>query len=403
MFDEVKALPADPLLGIMAACAQDSNPLKVDLGVGEYKLEQGLTPIFDSVKSAEAHLLQHQKSKGYLGPAGSVLCNSLVAQLIFGEDSSALLQGRVVSAQTPGGSGALRVGFELIRKLRGKVGVWVSSPTWANHDPMILGARLELNTYPYYDMSLNGIDFDAMLGCFKKIPEGDVVVLHACCHNPTGADLSQDQFRQIEKVVLERRLFPFIDLAYQGFGEGIDEDAFVVRLFAKSLPEMLVASSCSKNFGVYRERTGALSVMVDNTGAVTNKDNALAVQTHINQIARSMYSMPPSHGAGIVETLLSDASLQSRWKEELAVVRGRILGLRHKLVLALARETGSNRFDFIDRQKGMFSFLGITSAQIERLREEFSIYMAGSSRVNIAGLNDSNIDYVAKAISQVVE
>lgn len=402
MFDEVKPLPADPLLGIMAACARDSNPKKVDLGVGEYKLEQGLTPIFASVKSAETHLLNQQMSKGYVGPAGPVLCNQLMAQLIFGADHPALEQHRLTIGQTTGGSGALRIGFELIKRMKGKVEVWVSSPTWANHDPMILAAGLELKIYPYYDMASNNIDFEAMLACIKTITPGNVVLLHACCHNPTGADLNREQWQQIKNVVLERNLFPFIDLAYQGFGDGIDEDAYAVREFAKVVPEMLVASSCSKNFGIYRERTGSISAMVNGTDTEDSKSKAAAVQTHVNQITRSLYSMPPSHGASIVETLLNDASLKTQWLEELSSVRQRILQLRRKLTLALARETGTDRFSFIENQKGMFSFLGINSQQIDRLREEFSIYMAGSSRINIAGLSDKNIDYVAKAIASVI-
>lgn len=397
MFEDVSPVPPDPLLGIMAEFAQDPNPNKVDLGVGEYKQEDGLTPIFECVKEAEARLLKAQKTKGYVGPTGSKLYNDLIAELMFGKDHPAVREQRIARAQTPGGSAALRVGMELIKRRNPDATVWLSQPTWSNHEPIIRATGLRIASYPYYDMAQSAIDFDGMLQALNGAVEGDIVLLHASCHNPAGADLNQQQWQAVTEAADARGFIAFIDMAYQGFGNGIDEDAYGLRLFAQNNREVLVANSCSKNFGIYRERTGTLGVVVNNS------EQAAAITTHMNQISRGMYSMPPAHGASIVETLLSDPKLTQQWQIELKAVRGRMTSLRNKLADSLNAALGSDRFSFIKQQKGMFSFLGITPEQIKRLKDEYAIYMAGTSRINIAGLNANNIDYVAAAVAKVIQ
>lgn len=395
MFQQVTALPPDPLLGISIAFAQDSNPKKVDLGVGMYKDESGTTPIFEAVKAAEQKLIHEQASKGYIGSAGSAEYNALMTELVFGGDNVAFQQQRIATVQTPGGCGALRVAAEFIKRCRPETTIWVSDPTWPNHEPLLGDAGLKLATYPYYDQATNQILFDDMLAALKTVPADDVVLLHGCCHNPSGADLSQQQWREICDLAKQNGFLVFIDLAYQGFGDGIEEDAYGVRLMSSELPEVIVANSCSKNFGIYRERTGTLCIT---TEAV---ETAPAVQSHLNKIVRGIYSMPPAHGAAIVETLLADEQLKSQWLSELAVVRNRIKSLRKTLADAIQQHLGNDKFRFIETQQGMFSFLGLSSQQVDQLRNEFSIYVAGSSRANVAGLTSANIDYVAHAIAQV--
>lgn len=396
MFENLQPLPADPLLGIMAAHAADPNPNKVDLGVGVYKDDSGETPIFAAVKAAEARLIQNQTSKVYIAPAGSADFNRLLPELIFADAGGVLAEQRIAAIQTPGGCGALRVAAEFIRRLRPSATVWLSNPTWNNHEPLLGEAGLKLASYPYYDQSRGKICFDEMMACLEKVPAGDVVLLHGCCHNPSGADLSEDQWRAVSKLAQKNGFLPFVDLAYQGFGNGMDEDAFGPRLLAEELPELIVASSCSKNFGLYRERTGSLCVITHN--AV----QAAAVVTHLNKIVRGIYSMPPAHGAAIVETLLADADLKAQWLDEVGVVRERMKSLRLALADALQAQLNDDRFRFIARQQGMFSFLGLSAEQMQTLREKFSVYAADSSRISVAGLNANNVDYVANAVAHVV-
>lgn len=396
MFEKVSPLAPDPLLGIMAAYAADSNPRKVDLGVGVYKDERGNTPIFESVKAAEARLIEAQQSKIYIGAAGSAEYNRLLPELIFADAGSALRDQRVAAIQTPGGCGALRVAAEFLKRIRPTATVWCSDPTWANHEPLLGDAGLKLATYPYYDQKSSQILFEDMLACLRSVPADDIVLIHGCCHNPSGADLSQDQWRRVSKLARENGFLVFIDLAYQGLGDGLDEDAFGVRLLTEELPELVVASSCSKNFGLYRERTGSLCV-------VTQKaSQAAAVVTHLNKIVRGIYSMPPAHGAAIVETLLADSQLKAQWIAELTQVRARIKILRSALADAMQLRLGDDRFRFIELQQGMFSFLGISGAQVQQLQKQFSVYAAGSSRINVAGLSVENVDYVADAITAVL-
>lgn len=397
MFEEVRPLPPDPLLGIMAAHAADPNPLKVDLGVGVYKDEQGFTPVFPSVKLAEARLIEAQESKVYVGPAGSPEFNRLLPQMIFADAGSALNDNRIASVQTPGGCGALRVAAEFLKRLRPNATVWCSNPTWANHEPLLGDAGLKLATYPYYDQGASEILFDQMMACLQTVPAGDIVLLHGCCHNPSGADLNQDQWRAVCELAQKNGFLVFIDIAYQGFGDGVDEDAFGVRLMTEKLPELIVASSCSKNFGLYRERTGSLCVVTQEA------KHAAAVVTHLNKIVRGIYSMPPAHGAAIVETLLADPMLKAQWIEEVAQVRNRMKSLRRAFADAMQQRLGDDRFRFIEHQQGMFSFLGISPEKVEQLQKQFSVYAAGTSRINVAGLSAANLGYVADAVAAVME
>ncbi|QLE97817.1 aromatic amino acid transaminase [Neptunomonas phycophila] len=397
MFEALRALPADPILKLMVQCRNDPNPLKVDLGVGVYKNEQGHTPIMAAVREAEQKMLSSQTSKVYIGPAGSELFNHHIAGLLLGYDHPTIKDNRLVSAQTPGGCGALRVAAELINRSAPSATMWVSDPTWANHVPTFSAAGIITATYPYYDNAAKEIRFDSMLATLEEAKEGDIVLLHGCCHNPCGADLNQQQWQTIADLLLRKNLIPFIDIAYQGLGDGLDEDAYGLRLLANQLPEMIIASSCSKNFGLYRERTGA--VMVISASADASKVTA----SNLMNVIRSNYSMPPAHGASIVETILDDSSLTQMWKQELNDVCVRINDMRARLSQQIAATGCQTDFSFIPKQKGMFSFLGVTPEQVHQLRDDYSIYMVDSSRISIAGLNPHNIDYVAEAISSVVK
>ncbi len=397
MFASLDALAPDPILGLLASFREDSNPLKVDLGVGVYRDESGATPIMAAVKDAEGRFYKIEDSKSYIGPAGVPEFNQGIRNLIFGPQHAALRDNCVRTVLTPGGCGALRIGAELLKRCAPQTTVWVSDPTWANHMPLLGNAGLKLTQYPYYDKDSHTLTFDAMLSALAEAGSGDVVLLHGCCHNPCGADLTESQWQALTELAERRGFLPFIDLAYQGFSRGVEEDAYGVRLMAQRLPEVLVASSCSKNFGLYRERVGSLSV-VGKSPAVAD-----ATLTHINNVVRGNYSMPPSHGGAIVGTILQDSELTAAWLAELTPMRDRLNSLREDLVANLVAKGAPRDFSFIQRQHGMFSFLGVTPEQVERLRSDYSIYMVGSSRINIAGLSQSNIDYVAQAITAVLK
>ncbi|MDO8908200.1 MAG: amino acid aminotransferase [Pseudohongiella sp.] len=396
MFEAIKSLPSDPILGLMAAYRVDNNPRKIDLGVGVYKDEQGRTPVMRAVKQAETRLLKNQDTKTYVAPAGQDNFNRLIAGLIFGEPLVNSLGGRRVTFQTPGGCGGLRLGAEFLQKVKPGAKIMVSDPTWANHIPLLGEAGLEISKYPYYDYTNHAIRFDAMMDSISKAGAGDLVLLHGCCHNPCGADLDQSQWQEVTALAQKNGFTPFIDLAYQGLGDGIAEDCFGVRLMAETLPELIVVSSCSKNFGLYRERTGALTVISANAGS-TN-----AAGSQIASIARSIYSMPPDHGAAVVSEILGDKALNADWEVELAEVRNRINGLRTELVDALKAKGIDQDFSFIQREKGMFSFLGLNVEQVHSLINDYSIYLVESSRINIAGINSSNLDYLADSIKKVL-
>ena len=397
MFNSLRVLPADPLLGLITKYNADSRSEKLDLGVGVYKDEEGSTNVLRAVKNAESFLLNTENSKAYVGPAGNKAFTSLLADLIFG--SASVDHGRqLFGLQTPGGCGALRVLAELIKVSSPAATVWVSTPTWANHIPLMGGAGLAISEYPYYDMVAKTIRFPAMLETLEKDAKpGDVILVHACCHNPSGADLTQSQWRELIELCKSKRFVPLIDLAYQGFGDSLKDDAFGIRWAVDELPELLVASSCSKNFGLYRERVGAAYVKSESSS------NSEAVASHLLSITRGIYSMPPSHGASIVETILASDELSALWQRELWDMRERIQDVRKTLSESLRQKTQSDTFDFIAHEKGMFSFLGVDESLVGRLAINHGIYMAGTSRMNVAGLSHSNIDYFCEALAKEME
>lgn len=397
MFESLKPVAADPILGLMAAFREDPRENKIDLGVGVYMNDRGQTPVMDSVKRAEVKLAELENTKSYQGIAGDAEYNSRMLELLFGSGHSVLGSGRIKSLQAPGGSGSLRVGAEVIRRARPQAKLWVGTPTWPNHIPLLGSAGFEIEEYPYYDIASREVNIDLMLETLRTVPSGDVVLLHGCCHNPTGADLTNEQWEQITDIALERGFVPFIDIAYQGLGDGLDEDAFGVRLMAEKLPELVVASSCSKNFGLYRERTGSITFIAQ------TPEQADIVGGQAMSIARQMYSMPPAHGALLVSLILGDETLCADWKAELEEVRQRIISMRTLLADNIQNNAQGVDFSHIKRQKGMFSFLGIAPEHLERLREEFGIYIVSSTRINLAGINSSNIDYLANAIRAVLK
>ncbi len=395
MFGSLKALPADPILGLLAKYREDVNPQKIDLGVGVYKDEAGHTAILNCVKKAEKYRHDNEDTKVYIGPTGSPLFNEEMAKLIFGHHK-VLIENRARTVSTPGGTGALRVAAEFIKSCKAGTTIWVSNPTWANHTGLFEAAGLTVKTYPYYDYENKTLDFDGMLNTLKQVSADDAVLLHACCHNPSGMDLNQEQWQQVAEVAKTKGFLPVIDMAYQGFGDGLDEDAYGLRLMADSVEEMIVCSSCSKNFGLYRERIGATTIIAKTPLAA---DNAYSVLLYV---IRVIYSMPPAHGAALVETILHSDELRHEWYNELKEMRDRINGNRQLLVDKLIENGVTRDFSFIPRQKGMFSFLGITPEQVQQLQTEYSIYMVGSSRMSIAGIATSNVDYLAKSIANVL-
>ena len=396
MFEVLPALAPDPILGLSAAFRADPNPNKIDLGVGVYKDEQGNTPIVGAVAQAQLRLLETETSKTYITPQGVQGYIDGMLELLLGKGNQAVLGNRVAAVQAPGGCGALRILAELLKRCNDNGKVWVSDPTWANHIPLIGNAGLELATYPYFDKNTASIKFDEMLATLKTIPKGDVVLLHACCHNPTGADLTQDQWRQVAEAAQQQGWLPFIDSAYLGFGDDLETDAFGMRLMVESVPEVIIAASCSKNFGLYRERVG-LAVMVTANSAQTP-----IVQSQIQAIARGIYSMPPSYGGALVDIILHDEALKALWVAEVDEMRNRMRDLRSLLVNKLAENGAQKDFSFVNQQKGMFSFLCITPEQVKAVRAEHSVYFVDSSRVNIAGINLTNVDALAKALVSVL-
>ena len=396
MFEHLAAVIPDPILGLMAAFRADPDPHKVDLGVGVYRDAHGNTPVPDAVRRAEAAMLARQTTKTYVGPAGNAGFNQAMEQLVLGPAHPALAAGRVRSVQTPGGCGALRLGAELIRAAAPDVVVHVSTPTWANHTPLLTGSGLKLERYPYFDPATGGVQFEAMTAALERLPARAVVLLHASCHNPTGADLTPPQWRELLALVKRRQLLPFIDMAYQGLGDGLEADAFGLRLFCAELPEVLFAVSCSKNFGLYRERTGSLHLVSESTAA------ADAAFTQLVRIARGIWSMPPDHGAAIVHAILAEPGLARQWGDEVDAMRWRIQGLRRDVLQQLQQHCPQRDFSFIATQRGMFSFLGISAAQVRALREHHHVYMTDDSRMNIAGLRAENLEYFARAVAQVL-
>ncbi|MCJ0973763.1 aspartate/tyrosine/aromatic aminotransferase [Pseudomonas sp. PS1] len=393
-FATVTRVPGDPILGLLDAYRADPNPAKLDLGVGVYKDALGLTPIPRAVKQAEQRLIDSEQTKSYIGGHGDPLFGEQLLQLVLGEGSPALVDKRAGCTQTPGGTGALRLVGDFLAKCLPGRSLWLSDPTWPIHETLFAAARLKVEHYPYVDAA-NRLDVPAMLETLSRIPRGDMVLLHACCHNPTGYDLSRDDWRQVLDIVRERELLPLFDFAYQGFGDGLDEDAWAVRLFVDALPEVLITSSCSKNFGLYRERTGALIVVA------ADGESLIDVRSQFASVARNLWSTPPSHGAAVVAMILANPELRQLWQQEVAAKRERIAGLRQGLVDALAPHGLAERFAHIAQQRGMFSYTGLTAEQVLRLRREDSVYLVESGRANIAGLDAERLGQLAAAIARV--
>lgn len=397
MFETFTPAPPDAILGLTEAFKKDPNPKKVNLGVGVYKDAQGRTPVLASVKKAEERLLQNENSKNYLSIDGSPEYAAAVQELLFGAGHELLTSGQAVTAQAPGGTGALRIAADFIARMFPGKRVWLSDPTWPNHPSVFKAAGLEVGTYPYFDAAANGVKFDAMLAAIKAMPAGDVLLLHGCCHNPTGADLTVAQWQQIAAVVAERKLLPLVDFAYQGFGDGLEEDAAGMRAICRPGQEVLIASSFSKNFGLYNERVGALT-LVANTPAAAE----LALG-HIKLAIRANYSNPPSHGAAIVTTILRDPALRAQWEGEVTEMRDRINQMRHLFVETLNEKGVTQDFSFIANQRGMFSFSGLTPDHVKALREQFGVYIVGSGRISVAGMTEGNMDYLCEAIAAVLK
>jgi aromatic-amino-acid transaminase len=393
MFETLTAAPPDKIIALMGRFREDPRPGKIDLGVGVYKDAKGGTPIMAAVRAAEKLLYERQSTKTYVGMAGDTLFNAAMIGLVFGEDAD---RARIRAAQAPGGSGALRILAELIARAKPGATVWLSDPTWPNHVPLIRAAGVTTKEYPYFDATTGMVRFDAMMDALKKAAPGDIVLLHGCCHNPTGANLDHGQWQAVADLLVSRGLFPFVDLAYQGFGDGLEEDAYGVRLLASRVPEMAVAASCSKNFAVYRDRVG--------TAFILGKGSAEAdiAYSQLLSVARGMYSMPPDHAAAAIRIILEDKGLTASWKEELESMRQRMVSLREGFADALRRQSNSDRFDFIARHRGMFSRIGATPAQVERLRAEHGVYMVGDSRINVAGLPEDRLDTLAASIISVM-
>lgn len=395
MFADIELLPPDSILGVTAAFRRDTSPLKVDLGVGVYRDEAGNTPVPSAVRAAETAVLAAQTTKTYVGPAGNPEFNAQIARLALGPLAGSLGE-RVATIQTVGGCGALRLGAELIRVGNPQAVIHVSDPTWANHEPLIGTIGIPMQRYPYYDPATHAADFDRMLDDVGTLPAGSVVLLHACCHNPTGADLDLAQWSALAEVLERRGLLPFVDLAYQGLGDDLDTDAAGLRALAARVPEMLLAVSCSKNFGLYRERTGALVALA------ASASSAAAIASQLQRVARRMYSMPPDHGAAVAARTLSDPGLRLLWEQELAAMTTRMKSLRTLLARRLGARRPDRDFSWLERHRGMFSLLGLDTATTVALRERRHVHTPPDSRINVAGISEANVDYVADSIGSLL-
>lgn len=394
-FSSVALAPDDPILGLTDAWLADPRSPKVNLGVGVYYDADGRQVLPESVMRAEATLTARRRARSYIPIDGLPDYDSATQRLVFGEDCAAAAEGRVVTAQTLGGTGALRVGADFLKATLPFAKVAISQPSWPNHQVLFRAAGFEIGNYPYYHADSHGVDFPAMLAALRAMDAGTVVLLHACCHNPTGADLSTAQWREVAGAVRDRGLLPFVDMAYQGFDRGIAEDAQGIAILLEAgVENLLVANSCSKSFSLYGERVGALSLVC------ASADEARRVRSQVKQTIRANYSNPPTHGAALVATILGDPDLRSQWEDEVGEMRGRIKAMRGGLVERLAA-LGHPEFAFIDSQAGMFTYSGLDAAQVQRLRDEFAIYAVSSGRICVSALNESNLDYVAGAIAKV--
>jgi len=392
MLNALKPQPADKILQLIQMFRDDPRPAKIDLGVGVYKDATGLTPVMHAVKAAEKQLWEVETTKAYTGLAGDPAFASALAAMILADTVPA---DRIAAVATPGGTGAIRQALELIRMASPGATVWLSNPTWPNHPSIIRYLGIPMREYRYFDAESGAVNFDGMMADLDAVKPGDVVLLHGCCHNPTGANLNMVEWAAVASLLNRKHAVPLVDLAYQGFGDGLEPDAAPTRLIARDCPEVLIAASCSKNFGIYRERTGMLMAIGDALLRTVTQGNLAFLN-------RQNYSFPPDHGARLVTMILQDVTLTAQWKTELEEVRLNMLSLRHALADALRAETGSDRFGFVGAHRGMFSRLGITAEQVERLRAEHGIYMVGDSRLNIAGLNAATVPILAKAVASVI-
>jgi aspartate/tyrosine/aromatic aminotransferase len=396
MFEHIKAAPHDPILGLSEAFREDPNPKKINLSVGVYQDAAGKTPILESVRQAGKLVLERQKSMSYLPIPGSPAYAAAAQRLMLGEGHEVETSGRAATSHTPGGTGALRVAADLIHQQMPQATVWLTQPTWPNHPQIFAAAGVPTKTFPYFDARTNSLAFDEALAAIQQIPSGDVVLLHGCCHNPTGIDPTADQWKKLADAVYGRGLLPLLDFAYQGFADGIREDASGLLAFTRPGAELMVCSSFSKNFGLYCERVGALTVVA--------KDKAAAetVQSQVKAAIRANYSNPPAHGAELVTTVLGDPQLRSQWEQEVGQMRDRINGMRALLVKTLKSKGVPGDYSFITRQRGMFSFSGLTPQQVEMLKQKYAIYIVGSGRINVAGITEQNVDPLCEAIADVV-
>ncbi|MCS3803799.1 aromatic-amino-acid transaminase [Chromobacterium alkanivorans] len=397
IFSAVELAPRDPILGLNEAFNADTRTTKVNLGVGVYSDDNGKIPLLAAVKAAEKARLEAMPPRGYQPIEGAQAYDSAVQNLLFGADSELIKAGQVVTAQALGGTGALKIGADFLKRLNPAAKVYISNPSWENHRALFESAGFEVENYPYYDAATRGVDFDGMRAFLAQLPAGSVIVLHACCHNPTGADLSDAQWAEVVRVCRERGLVPFLDMAYQGFADGIDADAVAVRLFSASGLQFFVSSSFSKSFSLYGERVGALSIVT------AGKEESARVLSQLKRVIRTNYSNPPIHGGAVVAAVLSNPELRQMWEDELAGMRDRIRAMRVGLVEAIKAEGVAQDFSFVAQQRGMFSYTGLSAAQVERLRADFGIYAVSTGRICLAALNSKNLAYVASAIAQVVK
>jgi aromatic-amino-acid transaminase len=392
----VEMAPRDPILGVTEAYNADPNPNKVNLGVGVYCNDSGKVPVLESVRRAEQMLAEKPLPRNYLPIDGLKAYDEAVQAIVFGAENEALRTGRIVTVQTLGGTGGLKVGADLLRRINPDAEIWISDPSWENHRALFEYAGYTVNAYPYYDAPSHGINFDGMMAALERLPAGAIAVLHACCHNPTGVDLSAEQWERVIDVVDARSLVPFLDLAYQGFAEGIDADAGAVRRFTERCPVVFVSSSFSKSLSLYGERVGALSVVTQDA------DEAARALSHLKRVIRTNYSNPPTHGGQAVTTVLTTPELRVLWERELGEMRERIKTMRRQLVEKIRAIRADFDFSFVVRQRGMFSYSGLSREQVRRLREEHSVYAIDSGRICVAALNSRNIDYVARSVASVL-
>ena len=396
MFQHLEPYAGDPILGLNEQFQTDPRPHKVNLSIGIYFDDAGRIPVLESVHRAEAQLLAENAAKSYLPIEGSAACRAAVQKLLFGAGHEAVASGRVATLQTVGSSGGLKVGADFLKRWFPGVGVWVSDPTWDNHRAMFEGAGLPVHTYPYYDAATGGLKFDAMLAALREVPAGSVVLLHACCHNPTGVDLTREQWLQLIPVLQEGKLLPYLDLAYQGYGDGIDEDAFAIRALADAGLRFFVANSFSKSMSLYGERAGALSVVCADAA------EADLVLGQLKATVRRNYSSPPIHAGLVVAKVLNDPELRAQWEGEVAAMRERIAAMRRSLHGVLAAKLPGRNFNYFLTQRGMFSYTGLSAEQVDRLREEHAVYLVRSGRMCVAGLNTGNVQAVADAMAAVL-